>query len=277
VLLTLALSFAPLQAQRDITIGIEGVYKPWGFAAHDGTLVGMEIELVELLCKKMQTKCTLEAHNWNGLIPSLMSGKFDVVVGLSINSDRRRVINFTDPYALDPSGFIVLKDSSIAALIGSKFEEINMDTMPKLAESVIEQMRSSLKGLVIGAQVGTANMAFLKKYFSDLVRIREYDTIEQHNIDLRSKRIDAIFAHKHAVFAPAKLSDIMQDFTLAGPTFSGGVLGVGIGAGIRKGDTELAKALNNAIASAISKKQLKELFVKWFGADLSPPQRVDIN
>ena len=62
-----------------------------------------------------------------------------------------------------------------------------------------------------------------------------------------------------------------ESYTLAGPSFLGGVFGRGTGAGIRKSDVALLGMFNDAIAAAIVDGTIKTLFLKWLKADVPPP------
>jgi octopine/nopaline transport system substrate-binding protein len=57
---------------------------------------------------------------------------------------------------------------------------------------------------------------------------------------------------------------------LVGPGFTGGVLGRGVGVGLRKDDAELKKAFDDAITAAIADGTVKRISEKWFKSDLTP-------
>ncbi|TIW90686.1 MAG: transporter substrate-binding domain-containing protein, partial [Mesorhizobium sp.] len=98
-------------APKSITIATEGAYAPWNFTNADGKLDGLEIDLANNLCERMKVKCTIIAQDWDGLIPSLKVGKFDVIMaGMFITPKRLETIDFTQPYAIDPGGFAAAKD-----------------------------------------------------------------------------------------------------------------------------------------------------------------------
>jgi len=56
------------------------------------------------------------AEEWDNQIPSLLAGKFDVVLTMGPNPERRKVIDFTNPYVITPNTFLVPADGSLAAL-----------------------------------------------------------------------------------------------------------------------------------------------------------------
>lgn len=255
-------------APTEITIATEGAYAPWNFTTADGKLDGLEVELANDLCARMKIKCTIIAQDWDGLIPSLTVGKFDVIMAsMFITPKRLETIDFTQPYAVDPSGFAVAKDSELGKL-GLSGEKFKLDD-DAAAMAAIDKLKPMLKGKVIGVQAATTNLDFLKKYFADTVEIREYKTTEQHDLDLAAGRIDGLFAQQTALAATFAKPEF-ADYTIAGPGFVGGVFGLGSGAGLRKSDTQLKDMLNKAIDEAIADGTIKRLSEKWVHTDVTP-------
>lgn len=255
-------------APKAITIATEGAYAPWNFTNADGKLDGLEIELANDLCARMKITCTIIAQNWDGLIPSLKVGKFDVIMaGMFITPKRLETIDFTKPYAVDPGGFAVAKDSALGKL-GVSAEKFNLaDEASSMA--AIEKLKPLLKGKVVGVQSATMMREFVKKYFGDTVEIREYKTTEQHDLDLAAGRIDAVFAQQTALTATLSKPEF-AGYTLAGPGFVGGMFGLGTGAGLRKEDTKLKEMLNTAIDEAIADGTIKRISEKWVKTDVTP-------
>jgi octopine/nopaline transport system substrate-binding protein len=252
-----------------ITIATEGAYAPWNFTGPDGKPAGFEVDLANDLCARMKLTCTIVTQDWEGLIPALTAGKFDVIMASMFITDKRlEVINFSRSYAIDPSTFGVAKASPLAkAGLSGKFDlNKEADALP-----VIEKMKPLLKGQTVGVQNATTNLNFVKKYFDGVVDIREYKTTEQHDLDLAAGRIDAIFAQETTIIATLEKPGF-ADYTVAGPGFLGGVFGRGTGAGMRKQDTVLLGMFNEAIGAAIADGTIKKLSVKWLKADVTPPQ-----
>jgi octopine/nopaline transport system substrate-binding protein len=252
-----------------ITIATEGAYAPWNFTGPDGKPAGFEVDLANDLCARMKLTCTIVTQDWEGLIPALTAGRFDVIMASMFITDKRlEVINFSRSYAIDPSSFAVAKSSALAkAALSGKFD------LNKEAEAlpVIEKMRPLLKGQTIGVQTSTKNLDFVTKYFAGVVDVREYKTTEQHDLDLAAGRIDAIFAQQTSITATVEKPGF-ADYTIAGPGFLGGVFGRGTGAGLRKQDTVLLGMLNEAIGAAMADGTIKKLSEKWLKADVTPPQ-----
>jgi octopine/nopaline transport system substrate-binding protein len=263
---------APAEAQtkdwKKIRIGTEGAYAPWNFSEAGGKLSGFEIDLANELCKRMNAECTIVAQDWDGIIPALQASKYDAIMAaMNITDKRLETINFSSVYAAAPASFAVLKSGPLAKLPGTG-ETYPLATKAAEAQKAIDTMKPMLKGKVIGAQVSTTNLNFVEKYFKDQVEIRQYKTTEQHDLDLTAGRIDGAFA------AVTYWNDVMskpdgKDIVLAGPQFSGDVLGRGVAAGLRKEDTELKAKFDAAIKAEIADGSCKKLSEKWFkGLDI---------
>jgi octopine/nopaline transport system substrate-binding protein len=184
-----------------------------------------------------------------------------------ITPKRLETIDFTQPYAVDPSGFAIAKDSDLGKLGISK-EKFKLED-EAAAMAAIEKLKPLLKGKVVGVQSGTTNLEFLKKYFGDTVQIREYKTTEQHDLDLAAGRVDAIFAQQTALAATLAKPEF-ADYTIAGPGFVGGIFGLGTGAGLRKEDKALKDMFNTAIDAAIADGTTKRISEKWVHTDVTP-------
>jgi octopine/nopaline transport system substrate-binding protein len=266
--MAMALPALAQDTPKAITIATEGAYAPWNFTNADGKLDGLEVDLANDLCGRMKIQCTIVAQDWDGLIPSLTVGKFDVIMASMFITDKRlEVIDFTQPYAVDPSGFAVAKDSELGKLADSA-QKIRLED-EAAANAAVERLKLLLKGKIVGVQAATSNLEFLKKYFADTVEIREYKTTEQHDLDLAAGRIDALFAQQTALAATLAKPEFAE-YKIAGPGFLGGVFGRGTGAGLRKEDTALKDMLNKAIDEAIADGTIKTLSMKWVKTDVTP-------
>ena len=88
---------------KTVVIGMEGAYEPWNLTDSSGKIVGFEPDLVMDLCKRAGLECKIIAQDWDGMIPGLKAGKFDVIMdGMAITDERKKEIDFTKPYAVSP-------------------------------------------------------------------------------------------------------------------------------------------------------------------------------
>lgn len=89
-----------------IKIGMS-IFKPWSMRDQNGELIGFELDVGRELAKDMGVDVEFIPTSWDGIIPALVSGKFDVIIsGMSITPQRNLTISFSDPYAY--SGMTIL-------------------------------------------------------------------------------------------------------------------------------------------------------------------------
>lgn len=250
-----ALAFAAtaVQAQETLRVGTEGAYPPYNYTDASGALVGFEIELGRELAKRMDTEAVFIPQDWDGIIPALLNGRYDVIMaGMSINDERRERINFTQGYVTTPAWFVAPEDSDLQS--AETFEEV----------------RAALEGDSVGVQVSTIHQAFLEENIPG-IDIRLYDTQEQVNLDLASGRIDAALADASS-WKPFLESADGEGLAEFGPSLTGedfAVFGEGVGIGVRKDNEELLADLNAALCEMKADGSLAELATEWFGFDSS--------
>ncbi|RCS24763.1 ABC transporter substrate-binding protein [Phyllobacterium salinisoli] len=262
--------WSPAQAKewKTVTITLEGAYAPWNLTNPDGTLGGFEPELAKYLCAHMKVECKLVASDWDGMIASLNAGKFDVIMdALSITEERKKIIDFSIPYAHTHAAFAAPKDSSYANAPGT-------GTVVKIApdmsggKEAVEAMRTAFKGATIGIQAATVYAKFIYDNFGDIATVREYKTSAERDIDLETGRIDLAF--DDATTLSTAFEKANGALAFSGPEIGGTIFGTGEGLGVRQSDPELKAMLDDAIKAALADGTVKELSMKWFKTDVTP-------
>tara|TARA_Y100000741_G_scaffold283419_1_gene223172 strand:+ start:793 stop:1623 length:831 start_codon:yes stop_codon:yes gene_type:complete len=260
-----AIFFSSAQADS-IRIGTEGAYPPWNAKDESGKLIGFEVELANFLCIYMQRDCTIVEQDWDGMIPGLIMRKYDAIMaGMSITDERMKTINFSQGYADEVASLAVMKGSSLEGMntpAGISLSNPNSD-----AKKALKTITAALAGKTVCTQTGTIHQNFLESGDVGSVKVRTYKTQDEVNLDLTAGRCDVALAAAVAFTDYAEKSG--KAVVLVGPTFSGGAFGNGVGVGLRKADTQLAKDFNKAINTARKNGKIRELAIKWFGFDAS--------
>ena len=267
ILTVLASSFLVVNTYAEnIKIGTEGAYPPWNSKDAAGNLIGFEVELANELCKIMKHNCTIVEQDWDGMIPALVSRKFDAIMaGMSITDERKKTINFSQGYADEVASLAVMKGSKNANL--KTLSAINLSNISAEEQATLDTLTKAFKGKTIGVQTATIHQNFLDSGLMGKVKVRTYKTQDEVNLDLAAGRIDAALAAAVAFTDYAEKSG--KEVVLTGPTFAGGDFGNGVGVGIRKGDSELLNDFNAAIDKARDDGIISRLAIKHFGFDAS--------
>ncbi len=263
------LGLASIANSQTIRIGTEGAYPPWNNINSAGDLEGAEIDFGNEACKRMGVTCEWVTQDWDGIIPALEQGKYDIIIaGMSITEERKERVNFTNGYMTDGARFAVLKDSGLADLNIAGMAKVNLNNAGGKEQAAIGQLIAAMDGKTVCVQSSTIHQNFLEKHMSGAVDVKLYQTVDDHNLDLAAGRCDAILADVGSIIDFME-SDGGVDIAFTGPTFSGGVFGDGVGGAVRKEDTEILEMWNAVIAEMSKDGTTAEITKKWFGRDIS--------
>ncbi|WP_133645147.1 transporter substrate-binding domain-containing protein [Paraburkholderia flava] len=266
-----AILSAPVQAKdwKTVTIALEGGYAPWNLTLPGGKLGGFEPELVANLCTRIKLQCNLVAQDWDGMIPGLQAGKFDVLMdAISITPEREKIIAFSRPYAATPATFAVT-DTKILPKSSPTAPAVKLTGDPKTDQPTVDALRKQLKGKTIGIQSGTVYTKFINDSFKDIATIRVYKTSPERDLDLVAGRIDASFDDV-TYYAANMDKKENASIVLAGPKIGGPIWGPGEGLAFRKQDADLKAKFDTAIGAALADGTVKKLADKWFKTDVTP-------
>ena len=104
-----------------IKIGLS-LFIPWSMRDKSGELIGFELDVGRKLAEDMGVEVEFIPTAWDGIIPALVSGKFDTIIsGMSVTAQRNLTINFTDPYAF--SGLAILANREMTE--GMSLDDLN--------------------------------------------------------------------------------------------------------------------------------------------------------
>ena len=260
---------ASIANSQTIRIGTEGAYPPWNNLNSAGELEGAEIDFGNEACKRMGVTCEWVTQDWDGIIPALLQGKYDIIIaGMSITEERKEKVNFTTGYMTDGARFAVLKNSGLANLNIAGMAKVNLNNAGGKEQAAIGQLIAAMDGKTVCVQSSTIHQNFLEKHMSGAVDVKLYQAVDDHNLDLAAGRCDAVLADVGSIIDFME-SDGGVDVAFTGPTFSGGVFGDGVGGAVRKEDTDILEMWNAAITEMSKDGTTAEITKEWCGRDIS--------
>jgi polar amino acid transport system substrate-binding protein len=238
-----ALAIGTTAARADLVFATDAApYPPFTSQNAAGEWEGWEYDILMALCAEMNEKCTLIPIAWDGIIPSLMEKKMDGIFGsMSVTDERKKQINFSDVYY-----------QSAAVIIG-----------PKGGDHAFTP--ETFKGKTIGAQASTSHANYVEKYYVPAgATLKTYKGQDEANADLAAGRLDYVQADGVTLGTFLVSDDGKACCELYGAVpVDEGVLGPGVGVGLRKEDTALQEKINAAIKSLAAKGKFEEVTKKW--------------
>lgn len=85
----------------ELRVGFEAGYLPFEMADKKGNFIGFDIDMAKEMAKAMGVKFVPVNTAWDGIIPALITKKFDILMsGMTVTQERNLKINFADPYII---------------------------------------------------------------------------------------------------------------------------------------------------------------------------------
>lgn len=237
---------APIQTETTYTriqrlgvlkVGSDLSLLPWGdIDPETGTPIGGEVELTQLLGKKLGVKVEFVNRSWDFIIEDLLNKRSDVIIaGMSITEERQKRINFSAPYLTIGQALTVREDSGINSV-------------------------SDLQGKTIGVQAATTSEAYAKK----IPGIKEVRTYEGENVEMLYPEVSA-----------GKVDAVIYD-SVASNWFVRNNPGANLvvlpellttedyGAALRKEDSALKEAIDKAIFEIKTDPEYQRIVNRWY-------------
>jgi polar amino acid transport system substrate-binding protein len=227
---------------RTIVAVTENAYTPLNFAdPKTGEGIGWEYDAFNEIAKRLNAKVDWKLSSWDTMIQSVREGQFDVGMdGITINDERKKQVDFSDPYMVSEQFMLVRGDES-------RFTD---------AKSF-----AGNKDLLVGAQAGTTN--FYVAVYNVLdgdeknPRIKLFDTFGASVQALKSGDVDTVLMDKTS--ASGYMGASPDSFKIVG-----GPLGTEEFGFIFKQGSDLVGPVNAAIASMKEDGTIDKLNQKWF-------------
>ena len=94
----------------ELKVGFESGYMPFEMTDKTGSFVGFDIDMAKEMAKAMGVKFVPVNTAWDGIIPALLTKKFDIIMsGMTVTQERNLKINFAEPYIVVGQTVIINK------------------------------------------------------------------------------------------------------------------------------------------------------------------------
>ncbi|KAA6206414.1 MAG: ABC transporter substrate-binding protein [Candidatus Tokpelaia sp.] len=242
------------RAENVLKVGGDCTYPPFTYKDSSGRLQGFDIDIAEEIARRLNMTMQHQCVAWDGLIPGLMVGKYDVIIAaMDITPERARRVDFSLPYYRAPSAFVGLKSAAKAPL----------DSTGRLAAD-----------FVAGKAVGVLRASIYEKYLQKTypgVNLTRYGTIDDALMDLKAGRIDLVFTDMPKVEADFLHKTDNKDFAFIGPKIEDyAVLGEGSAVVLRKGNTALRDQVNMAVKAMMRDGTYDKINRKYWSFSVKP-------
>ena len=105
------------QEQEVLTVAMELAYPPFETKDEQGNPSGVSVDFMKDFGEYIGKEISIENISFDGLIPSLQTGKADMVMSsMTITEERKETVDFSEPYANALLAVLTNKDSQITSV-----------------------------------------------------------------------------------------------------------------------------------------------------------------
>ncbi|MFC7372887.1 transporter substrate-binding domain-containing protein [Fictibacillus iocasae] len=221
-----------------LTIGTEATYPPFSYRdSKTNEITGYDVEVAKEVAKRMGMEAKFVPTEWKNMFTSLDSKRFDMVANqVTITDERKGQYDFSTPYTVSGGMVIVNQDNKDIKGI------------------------EDFKGKTVGTTQGSNYAAEAEKAGANL---KYYKGIAQVLADLNVKRVDAAMNDELFILTELKKTD--YKVKAVGKPFNENEMAFAF----LKGNKDLVKKVDKALAEMKKDGTLAKLSKKYFGEDVS--------
>jgi polar amino acid transport system substrate-binding protein len=223
---------------KPLVIGMELNYPPFEMTDASGTPTGVGVDLARALCAYLHRPIDIQNMPFEGLIPALKTGRIDLIISsMTATDERRKSIDFSDPYLSTGLAILVKKGSAIQGIAD------------------VDQ-----PGAVVVVKTGTTAADYVRDHFHNAQMLAlQQDTACA--LEVVQGRADAFLYDQMSIYQFAKKNPDTTRGLLAPFQHESWAIG------IQKGNVDLEKQVNAFLADFKARKGFDALGDKYLKAD----------
>lgn len=238
---TVALSGCTQETKNKIIVGTSADFPPFEYKATNQTIIGFDIDLIKKILTDQGYTVEVQDIGFDSLIPSLQTGKIDVIAAaMTIDDERMLQVDFSNPY-YDSNQTVLVK-------VGAG---VNITTI------------EDLKNYTVGAQTGTTGWDWVNdtlvatgKLNSDNFRSYDLYTDAVADLIIGPSRVGAVVIDSPVAQAFAKSGDVRIVLNIT--------TNESYGFAVEKGNTELLTKINTGLSAVKATTYWEDLIEQYF-------------
>ena len=230
-----------IQDRKTLRVGLEPMYMPFELNSKSGQIIGFDVDMAKRMAKAMDVKLELVSTSWDGIIPALLTKKFDIIMsGMTVTQGRNLKVNFANPYIV--VGQTILINKKHAGKVNS-YKDLNDPQY------------------TVTSKLGTTGEQAVKRMIPKAT-YRSFETEQEGVMEVVNGRADAfVYDSPYCAVANAQKSEGKLVFLDEPFTYEP------LGWAVRKGDYDFVNWLNNFLNQVKHDGTYDKIYNKWFKND----------
>ena len=234
--------WAYIEDKGSLIVGLDDTFAPMGFRDESGELVGFDIDLAKAVAEKLGIEVTFQPIDWDAKDMELKSKRIDCIWnGMSATPERVEAYSLTKKY------------------LNNKIIIMTLDPELKIASA------DDLTGVTLATQADSAALETMQAneaWANIAENVEEYGTYDEAILAMQGGRVQAIVVDQ--VLGEYKNANMETKMQVCEYDFGDDFYAIGC----RKGETDLADKINEAIQALIDDGTAATISEKWFGTNI---------
>lgn len=234
--------WAYIEDKGELIIGLDDAFAPMGFRDETGELVGFDIDLANAVGEYLGINITFQPIEWTAKDMELSSKRIDCIWnGMSVTPERIEAYSLTKKY------------------LNNKIVIMTMDPELKIASA------EDLAGVTLATQGASSALEAMQanEVWPNIeANVTEYANYDEAILAMQGGRVQAIVVDQ--VLGEYKNANMDTKMTVCDFDFGDDLYAIGC----RKGETDVADKINEAIQALIDNGKAAEISNKWFGTNI---------
>jgi polar amino acid transport system substrate-binding protein len=221
----------------ELRVGFESGYVPFEMTNKKGEFIGFDMDFGRQLAKSMGVKFVPINTAWDGIIPALMTGKLDIIMGgMTITQERNLKVNFAEPYIVVGQTILLNK---------------------KLKNQVISYKDLNNPKYILTSRMGTTGEQAIKKYIPKAT-YKGFESEAEAGLEVINGKADAlVYDLPYCGFLYASQGKDRTIFLSDPFTYEP------LAWAINKGDPDFLNYLNNFLRQSKGDGFYDRMYKKW--------------
>ena len=221
----------------ELRVGFESGYVPFEMTNKKGEFIGFDMDFGRQLAKSMGVKFVPLNTAWDGIIPALMTGKFDIIMGgMTITQERNLKVNFAEPYIVVGQTILLNK---------------------KLENQVLSYKDLNNPKFILTSRMGTTGEQAIKKYIPKAT-YKGFESEAEAGLEVINGKADAlVYDLPYCGFLYASQGKDRTIFLSDPFTYEP------LAWAINKGDPDFLNYLNNFLRQSKGDGFYDRMYKKW--------------
>ncbi len=221
----------------ELRVGFESGYIPFEMTNKKGKFIGFDMDYARRLAKSMGVKFVPVNTAWDGIIPALMTDKFDIIMGgMTITQERNLKVVFAQPYITVGQTILLNK---------------------KLKNSVLSYKDLNNPKYIVTSRMGTTGEQAIKKYIPKAT-YKGFESEAEAGLEVINGKADALIydlpfcGYLYGSQGKGKTIFLSDPFTYEPLAWA-----------INKGDPDFLNYLNNFLRQTKGDGFYERMYKKW--------------